>query len=364
MASSTGGPPQSGNASARPAEGDRASAPPSPSASPSCSRASRGGAAAGRRRAPPTSRRTTPAITPTPRWSPRSWPRRPPTRTSSQVRSIGKSYQGRDIWVAKIVRQRGDRRERARGHVRFDPSRPGAPVARAGPRDPALADHGYGTDSRITNIVNTREIWIVFAVNPDGAEYDLTGSPVPLVAQEPPAERRDQRRSARTSTGTTATTGRAAAGRRHRKSSLTYHGSAAFSTPEARVIRDFMASRRIGGRQQIRTAITFHTAGQQILWPYGYTKTDVPGDMTPRITPRWSRSASRWPPRTATRPCSRAACTSPTVTRSTGRTATKRIFMYTFELYPSHSQVSSDARFYPPDEHDRAADRAEQGRRS
>ena len=29
---------------------------------------------------------------------------------------------------------------------------------------------------------------------------------------------------------------------------------------------------------------------------------------------------------------------------------TQRIFMYTFELYPSHSQVSSTARFYPPDE--------------
>jgi len=26
------------------------------------------------------------------------------------------------------------------------------------------------------------------------------------------------------------------------------------------------------------------------------------------------------------------------------------IFMYTFEMYPSHSQVSSNARFYPPDE--------------
>ena len=28
----------------------------------------------------------------------------------------------------------------------------------------------------------------------------------------------------------------------------------------------------------------------------------------------------------------------------------QHIFMYTFELYPSHSQVSSNARFYPPDE--------------
>ncbi len=30
--------------------------------------------------------------------------------------------------------------------------------------------------------------------------------------------------------------------------------------------------------------------------------------------------------------------------------AQHRIFMYTFELYPSHSQVSSNLRFYPPDE--------------
>jgi hypothetical protein len=28
----------------------------------------------------------------------------------------------------------------------------------------------------------------------------------------------------------------------------------------------------------------------------------------------------------------------------------EHIFMYTFEMYPSHSQVSSNARFYPPDE--------------
>ena len=45
-------------------------------------------------------------------------------------------------------------------------------------------------------------------------------------------------------------------------------------------MRDFMASRRIGGVQQIKVAITFHSAGKQILWPYGYTTTDVPADMT------------------------------------------------------------------------------------
>ena len=38
-----------------------------------------------------------------------------------------------------------------------------------------LADN-YGSDTQITNLVNNREIWIVFAVNPDGFEYDLTCS--------------------------------------------------------------------------------------------------------------------------------------------------------------------------------------------
>lgn len=45
-------------------------------------------------------------------------------------------------------------------------------------------------------------------------------------------------------------------------------------------MRDFLASRVVNGRQQIRTAITFHESGRLILWPYGYTYADIPADMT------------------------------------------------------------------------------------
>ena len=45
-------------------------------------------------------------------------------------------------------------------------------------------------------------------------------------------------------------------------------------------MRDFLASRVVGGRQQIRVAITFHEAGRLVMWPYGYTKKNVPPDMT------------------------------------------------------------------------------------
>ena len=45
-------------------------------------------------------------------------------------------------------------------------------------------------------------------------------------------------------------------------------------------MRDFLASRVVDGRQQIRTSITFHEYGRLVMWPYGYTYTDVPADMT------------------------------------------------------------------------------------
>src|SRR5690242_19834808 len=36
---------------------------------------------------------------------------------------------------------------------------------------------GYGSDQQVTDFVNTREIYIIFNLNPDGAEYDIaTGS--------------------------------------------------------------------------------------------------------------------------------------------------------------------------------------------
>ena len=93
------------------------------------------------------------------------------------VFSIGKSYQGRDIWMAKIsdnVATDEDEPEvlidalhHAREHLTTEQ---------------ALATlkwltQGYGTDPTVTRLVDTREIFIIFALNPDGMQYDLTGDP-------------------------------------------------------------------------------------------------------------------------------------------------------------------------------------------
>jgi len=265
------------------------------------------------------------------------------------VSSIGKSYKGRDLWVAKVSDNVAideaepevmlDSLHHAREHLSLEQN---LAVLR-------WLTTGYGTDARITRLVNIREIWIVFAVNPDGAEYDITGSPY-----------RAWRKNRQPNAGTTAIGTdlnrnygyhwACCGGSSSSKSASTYHGSSAFSTPEARAIRDFMASRRIGGRQQIKTAITFHSAGAQILWPYGYTKTDVPGDMTTddhAALVALGRKMAATNGYAAMQSSSLYITDGDEIDWAYGR---EHIFMYTFELYPSHSQVSTTARFYPPDE--------------
>ena len=178
------------------------------------------------------------------------------------------------------LRQRGRRRERARGAVRRAPPRPRAPDGRADARDPALVErrlreqrrgHRAGRHARDLDHLHRQ---------PGRRGVRPHRIAVPRTGARTASRTRARPPSAPTSTATTATAGRAAAGHRARSRRDTYHGSKAFSAPESRVVRDFINSRVVGGRQQIKTAITFHTAGQEVLWPYGYTYTDVPSDMT------------------------------------------------------------------------------------
>jgi carboxypeptidase T len=194
--------------------------------------------------------------------------------------AIGHSYQGRTIWAVKIS-----------DNVAVDENEPEVLFDGLTHSDEHMGLEmtlhimhwlvdGYSQYTRIRNIVNTREVWIILAVNPDGAEYDISGGKFHFWRKN------RQPNSGTSAIGTDLNRNYGykwgiAEGRTSTNPlAITYMGPSAFSAPETRNVRDFLASRVVNGRQQIRTAITFHESGRLVMWPYGYTMANIPSDMT------------------------------------------------------------------------------------
>ena len=270
--------------------------------------------------------------------------------------SIGTSYDGRTIWAGKISDN---------ANVP-DPNNPNVSIDEAEPE--VLFTHHqharehltvemalytlkmltdeYGSNPQITNLVNNREIWMVFDMNPDGGEYDIaTGT------------YRSWRKNRQPNAGSTAVgtdlnrnwnyRWGCCGGSSGTFSSETYRGAAPFSAPETAVVSNFVNSRVVGGEQQITVAIDFHTYQELILWPYGYTFTDVPADMTQDdhdvlVAMGQAMAATNgYTPEQA----SDLYITDGTI--NDWLYGVHRIMNYTFEMYP---RTSSQGGFYPPDE--------------
>ncbi|HXG26974.1 MAG TPA: M14 family metallopeptidase [Candidatus Binatia bacterium] len=195
------------------------------------------------------------------------------------VFSIGKSAEGRDIWAAKVS-----------DNVAADEDEPEVLVDALHHGDEHLAAEQAlyllhvlagddGIDEQVTALVDAREVWIVFMLNPDGAQYDLTGDPYRGWRKS------RQRHPSSSSVGTDLNRNYdyrwgCCGGSSGSPASRNYRGWRPFSAPESRALADFVNSRVVGGRQQIRTHASLHANGELILWPYAYTTVDVPGDMT------------------------------------------------------------------------------------
>ena len=260
--------------------------------------------------------------------------------------SLGSSYEGRTIWAGKIsdnVASDEDEPEVLFTHHQH--AREHLTVEMALYTLKMLTDE-YGANQQITDLVNNREIWMVFDLNPDGGEYDIaTGT------------YRSWRKNRQPNAGSTAVgtdlnrnwgyRWGCCGGSSGTFSSETYRGASAFSAPETQVVRDFVNSRVIGGEQQITVAIDFHTYQELVLWPYGYTFTDVPSDMTQDdhavlvAMGQAMASTNGYTPEQA----SDLYITDGTI--NDWLYGVHRIMNYTFEMYP---RTSTQGGFYPPDE--------------
>ncbi len=258
--------------------------------------------------------------------------------------SIGTSYEGRTIWAGKISDNVGtDEDEPEVLFTHHQHAREHLTIEQALYTLKILTDE-YGVTQQITDLVDGREIWMVFDMNPDGGEYDIASGTYRSWRKN----RQPNAGSASIGTDLNRNWGYrwgCCGGSSGSTSSETYRGPSAFSAPETTVVRNFVNSRVIGGKQQITVAIDFHTYGELILWPYGYTTTDVPADMSQDDHDVLVAMGQAMALTNGYTPEQASDLYIADGTINDWLYGAHRILNYTFEMYP----VGSPG-FYPPDE--------------
>ncbi|HCU48994.1 MAG TPA: hypothetical protein DGG94_04165, partial [Micromonosporaceae bacterium] len=256
---------------------------------------------------------------------------------------IGQSHQGRNIVALKISDNVGtDESEPEVLFTHHQHAREHLTVEMALYLVHQLVE---STDSRVRNLVNTREIWIVPDMNPDGGEYDIsTGSYAGWRKNRQPNsgssnvgtdENRNWNYNWGCCGGSSGSTG-----------SETYRGTAPESAPEVRVVANFVRTRVIGGKQQITVGIDFHTFSELVLWPYGYTTANTAPGMT---QDEYNTHATLGQQMAQTNGYTPQQSSDLYITDGGIKDylwGVQRIYSYTFEMYPRGGSPG----FYPPDE--------------
>ncbi len=179
----------------------------------------------------------------------------------TELISIGKSLEGRDIWALHITAPTPPEFDKpaiaffgahhAREHLSVE-----VPIYLAN----YLLEQSEKPDIR--DLILKRDIWIIPMVNPDGTEFDINPSYQ--------SWRKNRKKNDNGSFGVDLNRNYGFQwGKRGASSdpnSETYRGKAPFSEPETQVTRDFLLAHK-----NIKSLVTYHSFSELILYPWGYT---------------------------------------------------------------------------------------------
>ncbi|MFO1540322.1 MAG: M14 family metallopeptidase [Chloroflexota bacterium] len=283
-----------------------------------------------------------------------------------EIRSIGRSAQGREIWAARITDHADDpvdaegepevlvdglhhAREHLSAEVAIDLVR--VLVGRYGGTDPL--------GRRVTRLVDTRVIWVVPMLDPDGLAWDLSAPVRPWGPGGASwyAAWRKNRQPLRGTSAVGVDLNRTwgyrwgcCGGSSGSPSAEDYRGPRPWSAPETRALRDLVLARATDGRPRIRVHASLHATGELVLWPWAYTRADRAGPMTPqdlrafRALGRELADAARF------RPMQSSALYPSDGDMIDWMYARGRVFSFTVELSPARGTMATPDRYYLPDE--------------
>jgi carboxypeptidase T len=252
-----------------------------------------------------------------------------------QLHNLGSSYQGRTIWGVKVS-----------DNVTTDENEPEVLfTANQHAREHLTVEMALYILNRLVNdadfagFVNNREIWIIPMVNPDGVEYDIATGSYRMWRKNRQPSPTDLNRNWSFQWG-------CCGGSSGSVSSETYRGPSAFSAPETQVVRNFVNSRVVGGAQQIKAHIDWHTYSELILWPYGYTTANTTATLNANDRNAHAQLGQNMAATNGYTPEQASDLYIADGTINDWMWGTYKIFSYTFEMFPT----GSNPGFYPPDE--------------
>ncbi|MET7641736.1 M14 family metallopeptidase [Streptomyces sp. NPDC005438] len=258
---------------------------------------------------------------------------------------IGKSHEGRDIVAVKVsdnVKEDEDEPEVLFTHHQHAREHLTVEMALY-----TLGELGskYGSEDRITKMVDEREIWVIPDANPDGGEYDIE-----------PGDYQMWRKNRQPNEDSTIGTDEnrnwgykwgCCGGSDSDPGGETYRGSAAESAPEVKVIADFVRSRIVDDKQQIKASIDFHTYSELVLWPFGHTDDDTGEGMTQDDHDAFEAVGTSMAETNGYTPQQSSDLYITDGAIDDWLWGDQKVFAYTFEMYPGPSGGDG---FYPPDE--------------
>jgi hypothetical protein len=259
--------------------------------------------------------------------------------------SLGRSARGREIWAVKVSDNVGT--DEAEPEVLFTHGQHAREhlTVEMGLYLLGELTRGYGSDPGVTTAVDSRELWIVFNVNPDGSEHDIATGAYRFWRKN------RQRTPGSSAVGTDLNRNwgfrwGCCGGSSDDPASDTFRGPSAFSAPETDAVRDLVDARVVGGVQQIKAAVDFHTYSELVLWPFGYTTADVTRGMSPDEQQTFATLGRAMAATNGYTPEQASDLYITDGSIDDWLWGVHRIFAFTFEMYPR----SLDPGFYPPDE--------------
>jgi carboxypeptidase T len=182
-------------------------------------------------------------------------------------------------------------------------------------------------------MLEARDIWIVPMVNPDGVEYDISTGSYKMW-------RKNRRKNPDNTMGVDlnrnygfmwGTGGSSTSG-----SSDVFMGPEAFSEPETKTVRDFVAN-----HLNAKVLLSFHTFSELILYPWGHKYDTISNERDLKVHETMAKTMAQWNHYTPEQSSALYIASGDTTDWSYG---TYGIFSFTFELSPKSQW---DGGFYP-----------------